>query len=97
MESQTVQPTVIDAQTLYLLKDEIKQEISERLKNSNLSKVLEKYGISGDDVLQVKCNIDLTKIQVRDTNSSLLIPGKHVELWACLCKGEITDCPCPKP
>ncbi|MEH2400104.1 hypothetical protein [Nostoc sp.] len=97
MDSQSVQPTVIDAQTLDLLKDEIKQEISERLKNSNLSKLLDKYGISGDDVLQVKCNIDLTKFQVIDTNNSLLIPGKFIEVLACLCNGHITDCPCPKP
>ncbi|WP_392534525.1 hypothetical protein [Nostoc sp. C117] len=97
MDSQTVQPTVIDAQTLDLLKDEIKQEISERLRNSNLSKLLEKYGILGDDILQVKCDIDLTKMQLRDTNCSLLLPAKRVEVWACLCKGEITDCPCPKP
>ncbi|MEH2168943.1 MAG: hypothetical protein V7K41_20250 [Nostoc sp.] len=96
MESQTSQPTVIDSQTLDLLKDEIKQEISERLKNSNLNKLLEKHGILKDDI-QVKCDIDLTKIQIRDTNPSLLMPGKRVEVWVCLCKGEMTDCPCPKP
>ncbi|MEH2237095.1 hypothetical protein [Nostoc sp.] len=97
MESKIVQPTVIDAQKLDLLKDEIKQEISERLKNSDLSKLLEKYGISGNDILQVKCDIDLTKIQIRDASPSLLMPGKRVEVWVCLCKGEMTDCPCPKP
>lgn len=95
MDSQPVQPTVIDAQKLDLLKEEIKQEITETLKNSNLSKLIEKYGISGDDVLQVKYNIDLTKIQVRDMNS-LLIPGMFTEQWICLCNGEYVDCPCPK-
>ncbi|RCJ28207.1 hypothetical protein A6S26_11755 [Nostoc sp. ATCC 43529] len=71
------------------------KEISERLRNSNLKKLLEKYGISGDDVLQVKCDIDLNKIQVRDTNHSLLLPANLVQGWACLCNREWTDCPCP--
>ncbi|PHJ58219.1 hypothetical protein VF14_19120 [Nostoc linckia z18] len=71
------------------------KEISERLRSYNLKKLLENYGISGDDVLQVKCDIDLTKIQVRDINHSLLLPAKHVQAWACLCNGELTDCPCP--
>ena len=96
MDSQKLQPTVIDSQTLDLLKDEIKQEISERLKNSNLNKLLEKHGILKDDI-QVKCDIDLTKIQIRDTNPSLLMPGKRVEVWVCLCNNKMTDCPCPQP
>ncbi|MGF1938273.1 MAG: hypothetical protein RM347_028595 [Nostoc sp. ChiQUE02] len=66
MESQTVQPTVIDDHTLQLLKDEIKQEMLNILSNSNLSKVLEKYGISAQDVFKLQYTLDLNQHQSND-------------------------------
>jgi uncharacterized protein YutE (UPF0331/DUF86 family) len=66
MESQTVQPTVIDAQTLQQLEDEIKKELTNILNNSNFGEVLKKYGISGQNVLKVQCLLDLTQIEVSD-------------------------------
>ncbi|MDZ7965121.1 MAG: hypothetical protein RM368_09105 [Nostoc sp. DedSLP03] len=64
MESQTV----IDAETLQQIQDEIQQEISEILENSNFHKVLEKYSISGNKILKIKfqCSIDKNKIQHAD-------------------------------
>ncbi|MBN4001741.1 hypothetical protein [Nostoc sp. LPT] len=63
MESQTVQSTVIDAQILQQVQDEIQQEMHEIMKNSNLNNVLEKYGISGENILEVHCTLNLDKIQ----------------------------------
>ncbi|MEH2313214.1 MAG: hypothetical protein V7K35_17840 [Nostoc sp.] len=97
MESQKAQPKVLDSEALKQLGDEIKREIRDSLKNSNLSKVLEKYNISRDDVLEIQCSIDPTKLPGGDTNHSLLIPGKHIVLLDCWCAGHIDDCPCPKP
>ncbi|MEH2330728.1 hypothetical protein [Nostoc sp.] len=51
---------------------------------------------SGNSLIAQK-NIDQTKIQVSDTNCSQVISGKDDTQWICLCKGEYTDCPCPKP
>ncbi len=51
---------------------------------------------SGNSLIAQR-NIEPTKIQVSDTNCSQVISGKDGTQWACLCKGEITDCPCPKP
>lgn len=62
MESQTV----IDTQTLQQLEDEIKNELTNILKNSNFGEVLEKYGISGQNILKVQCLLDLTQIEVSD-------------------------------
>jgi hypothetical protein len=66
MESQTVQLTVIDAQTLQQLEDEIKNELTNILKNSNFGGLLEKYGISGQNILKVQCLLDLNQIEVSD-------------------------------
>ncbi|MEH2273036.1 MAG: hypothetical protein V7K68_32220 [Nostoc sp.] len=66
MDSQTVQPIVIDAQTLQQLEDEIKNELSNILKNSNFGEVLQKYGISGQNILKFQCLLDLTQIEVSD-------------------------------
>ncbi|MDZ8070476.1 MAG: hypothetical protein RMY64_33525 [Nostoc sp. DedQUE08] len=69
MESQTGQSTVIDAEILQQIQNEIQQEISEILENSNFHKVLEKYSISGDKILKIKfqCSIDINKIQHGNT------------------------------
>ncbi|MDZ8109761.1 MAG: hypothetical protein RM338_29630 [Nostoc sp. DedQUE12a] len=66
MESQTVQPTVIDAQTLKQLQEEIQQEIQQNLKNSNLSNVLQKYGLSGENLLKIEYIIDLNQTSFSD-------------------------------
>ncbi|MBH8564058.1 hypothetical protein I8748_18020 [Nostoc sp. CENA67] len=63
MESKTLQQTVLDTQTLQQLKEEVKQAISESLKNSNVNKVFGKYGISEDRVLKFQCHIDLSNNQ----------------------------------
>ncbi|MEH2192247.1 MAG: hypothetical protein V7K98_06225 [Nostoc sp.] len=62
MESKTV----IDTQTLQQLEDEIKNELSNILKKSNFGEVLEKYGILGQNILEIQCSLDLTKIEVSD-------------------------------
>ncbi|MEH2424869.1 MAG: hypothetical protein V7K48_29395 [Nostoc sp.] len=67
MESHTSQPTVIVPHTLQQLEDEIKNELINILKNSNFGETLEKYGISGKDILKVQCLLDLTKIEVSNT------------------------------
>ncbi|MEH2300219.1 MAG: hypothetical protein V7K88_14715 [Nostoc sp.] len=68
MKFKTVEPTVIDTETLQQVQNDIQQEISEILENSNFHKVLEKYSISGDKVLKIKfqCSIDINKIQNGD-------------------------------
>ncbi len=93
MESQTSQPTVIDPQTLQQLEEEIKQEMREILKNSNLSKVLEKYGISEKKVLEIQCSIDITKNQVSQTNSLLAISVPRKFRFNCWCEDE-GNCDC---
>lgn len=70
------------------LEDEIKQEMREILKNSNLSKVLEKYGISEKKVLEIQCSIDLTKNQVDQTNSLLAISVPRKFRFNCWCEDE---------
>ncbi len=70
MDSQTVQLTVIDAKTLQQLEDEIKKELSNILKNSNFGEVLNKYGISGQEILKVQCLLDLTQIEVSDAENN---------------------------
>ncbi|MBD2533450.1 hypothetical protein H6G97_29370 [Nostoc flagelliforme FACHB-838] len=51
---------------------------------------------SGSSLI-AQTNIDPTKIQVSDTNCSQVILGKDGTQWVCLCNGQMTDCPCPKP
>ncbi|WP_373527301.1 hypothetical protein [Nostoc sp.] len=70
MDSQTVQSIVIDSQTLQQLEDEIKNELSNILNNSNFGELLKKYGISGQNILKVQCLLDLTKIEVSDTDDN---------------------------
>ncbi|MEH1773710.1 hypothetical protein [Nostoc sp.] len=70
MDSQTVQSIVIDAQTLQQLEDEIKNELSNILKDSNFGEVLEKYGILGQNILKVQCLLDLTQIEVNDAEDN---------------------------
>ncbi|BAZ52303.1 hypothetical protein NIES4103_49630 [Nostoc sp. NIES-4103] len=92
MESPTLQPTAFDLQKLQELEDEIKQELSEVLKNSKLGQLMEKYGIS-EKILEIECGIDLSKIKVVDMPPSLTISNKRTFLSGCLCpcKG---ICPC---
>ncbi|MEH1948559.1 MAG: hypothetical protein V7K77_16650 [Nostoc sp.] len=77
----------MDFQTLEQLKDEIKNELSQSLKNANFETVLEKYGISGEKVLNLECSIDLSQIQIKDTknfsNTNSLIPGNHIVKLSC--------------
>ena len=70
METQSSQPKVIDAQTLQQLEEEIKNELSNILKNSNFGEVLTKYGILGQEILKVQCLLDLTKIEVSDADDN---------------------------
>lgn len=87
MESQTVYPTAIDAQTLQQLEDEIHQEINEILNNSNIRNVLEKYGILEDNILTIEYSIDLSKIHssnvIKDQQHQKSLPealGKNKQL-----------------
>jgi hypothetical protein len=77
----------MDSQTLQQLQDEIKNELSQSLKNAKFKTVLEKYGISGEKVLKIECSIDLTQIQMKDMNNSnnrnLIIPGNHIVKLGC--------------
>ncbi|MFN6464187.1 MAG: hypothetical protein RMZ41_020560 [Nostoc sp. DedVER02] len=77
----------MNSQTLQQLQDEIKNELSQSLKNANFDALLEKYGISGEKVLKLECSIDLSQIQINDpTNSSninSLIPGNHIVKLDC--------------
>ncbi|MBN3896290.1 MAG: hypothetical protein HWQ41_13795 [Nostoc sp. NOS(2021)] len=70
MESQTSQLTILNAQTLQQLEDEIKNELSHILKNSNFGEVLNKYGISGQNILKVQCLLDFTQIEVSDADGN---------------------------
>lgn len=77
----------MDSQTLQQLQDDIKNELSESLKNANFTSLLEKYGISGEKVLKLECSIDLTQIQMKNTENSSninsLIPGNHIVKLGC--------------
>ncbi|MEI1373198.1 hypothetical protein PQG02_27800 [Nostoc sp. UHCC 0926] len=77
----------MDSQTLQQLQDEIKNELSQSLKNASFKTVLEKYGISGEKVLKLECSIDITQIQMKDTENSSninsLIPGNHIVKLDC--------------
>lgn len=77
----------MDFQTLEQLKDEIKNELSQSLKNAKFKTVLEKYGISGEKVLTLECSIDISQIQMKDTENSSninsLIPGNHIMKLGC--------------
>jgi len=68
MDSKTVQPTVIDATRLQQLKDELQQEMCEIVNNANFSKILEKYGILRQEVLQFEYKLDLNKLQSSDSD-----------------------------
>ncbi|MEH2464390.1 hypothetical protein [Nostoc sp.] len=100
------QQTVIDPQKLQQLQDEIQQEMHEILKNANFAKILNKSGISRQEVLQFQYTLDLTKLQSSDVGGdeqvpefSLVIPGKHISLSGCTCWSNVVhdfvDCPCP--
>jgi uncharacterized protein YdcH (DUF465 family) len=52
----------MNSEMLQQLKDELKQEMSERLKDAKFDKLLEKYGILGDNILQFECILDLSQI-----------------------------------
>ncbi|MEH2223473.1 hypothetical protein [Nostoc sp.] len=70
MESQTSQQAVIDPQKLEQLQDELQQEINQSINNSNLSKILEKHGISKEISLEIKFqySIEVDQIQFNNIN-----------------------------
>jgi len=105
MDSKTLQPTVIDAQTLQQLQDEIQQEMRESLNKGNFKEILEKYGISAQDFIKFQCTLDLSKLQSNDSNEGQnsrsflgLLPNKRIQLSVCTCwshdEGRPVDCPC---
>ncbi|MBD2770572.1 hypothetical protein [Iningainema tapete] len=80
----------MNSETIQQLQDEIYQEMSERLKNANFDKVLEKYGISGDNILKFQATLDLTKIQFSDAvgnqqvkDLTRAIPGQKLVIKNC--------------
>jgi hypothetical protein len=103
MTFQPSESRPIDAETLKQLKSEIQQEVRASLKNVDFGNLLQKYGISGDDILQFECNLDLTKVSLSSTLDSLgealgskLNLGKYNLLVDCWCP-RIGVCPCPCP
>ncbi|MEH1801159.1 MAG: hypothetical protein V7K64_32685 [Nostoc sp.] len=93
MDSKTVQPTLIDAETLKQLEDEIKQEMSEILNKSNLNQILEKYSMSGEKLLKIQCSIHLAQNESRDTNSFLPFSDRPILIpFNCLCNGRPCQC-----
>ncbi|MEA5626652.1 hypothetical protein [Nostoc sp. UHCC 0251] len=70
MDSKALQSTFIDAQRLQKLKDEIKQELFNILNNSNLSKIIEKYGISAQDILKLEYTLNLNQLRSNDFSES---------------------------
>ncbi|MBD2439216.1 hypothetical protein [Nostoc sp. FACHB-110] len=87
MQSQKTQATVLDAQKLQELNEEIHQEISQVLKNSNVQQILEKYGLSLED-----SNFHFQYgIESNTNNHSLTIPGKRL-LDCRLPNGTIIPC-----
>ncbi|MBC1236711.1 hypothetical protein [Nostoc sp. 2RC] len=105
MESQTPQPTLTDPQTLQQLQDEIQQEVRESLKKANFRKILEKYGISSQEIIKFQWTLDLTKLQSNQANEAQhlqkflgLLPNKRIHLSVCTCwsedEGKLVDCPC---
>ncbi|MCW5317375.1 hypothetical protein GTQ43_27285 [Nostoc sp. KVJ3] len=103
MESQTVQPTVIDVQTLQQLEDDIKNELNNILKNSNFGELLGKYGLSGQNILKVQCLLDLAQIEVSDANHdqqvdkslSTIIQQSNTTLRTVTISGFYNPCPVP--
>ena len=51
------------------IKDEIKQEFIEALKNCKLVDILKNNGIEGHNVLQVQCMLDLTQLKFNDNHT----------------------------
>ncbi|MEH1811754.1 MAG: hypothetical protein V7K26_10430 [Nostoc sp.] len=93
MDSQTVQPTVLDAQTLKQLEDEIKQEMSNILNKSNLNKILEKYSISGETSLKIQCSIHQPSDELKDGNSFLPVSSPPILIpFNCFCNGRPCQC-----
>jgi hypothetical protein len=70
MDSKALQSTLIDAQTLQQLKDEIKQELFNILNKSNLSKIIEKYGISAQDILKLEYTLNVNQLKSNDFSES---------------------------
>ncbi len=100
MQSQTSQQTVIDPQKLQELEDEIKNELNNILNNSNFSKIVKKYGISGQEILKVQCILDLTQIKSSDAvgeqkvNELLsAIPDQKMKLMGCVWYDKLPCCP----
>ncbi|MDZ8186917.1 MAG: hypothetical protein RMX96_18965 [Nostoc sp. ChiSLP02] len=89
MESPTSQQVSLDSLTLEQLQNEIRQEISEIVQSSRLSKVLEKYGLSKKNALKIQCSVNLTQAELNDAKCSFLAHGKQIVLATCCLEGEI--------
>ncbi|MBD2410865.1 hypothetical protein FACHB389_00175 [Nostoc calcicola FACHB-389] len=103
MASQTSQQAVIETQKLQQLQNEIQQELHEILKNAHFDKILKKYDISTQDVLQFQYTLNLTTLGASDADAEeelpkFVIPGKHMKLCGCTCWSkdinDFVDCPC---
>ncbi|WP_392532559.1 hypothetical protein [Nostoc sp. C117] len=81
-ECQTLEskPIVIDSQSLKQLQDKIQKEIRELLANSNVSKILNEHGISGQKILKIQCSIDLTQFKGIDTGNGHQAVGFSPEI-----------------
>ncbi len=55
------------SENLEQFKKEIQQEMIDALNQSQLSKIFQKYGLTGDQFLTYKCILDITKIQFVNT------------------------------
>jgi|UPI00036B78EE hypothetical protein len=60
----------MNSEKLQQLKDEIAQELQSLLRNSNFGKLLQKYGISGENVLRVDYTLDLAQIKFSDASDA---------------------------
>ncbi|AFY50061.1 hypothetical protein Nos7524_4302 [Nostoc sp. PCC 7524] len=101
MDNQTLQPVVLDSQTLEALQDEIMQEMRLSLSNSKLKEIFKRYNISGEEVIKIQCSIDPTKIESNDPNSVDTITQKSIGTLSfntCTCwseeKDDFVNCPC---
>jgi hypothetical protein len=77
--SQQLELQVIDSQSLQQLQNEIKQEINELLKNSKVSQILKKYGVSGQKILTVQSSLDLSQYKLKENITSALSTQSSTE------------------
>ncbi len=70
----------MDNLDLELFKKEVKQEVENNLKNSELNKIITKYGLS-EDVIEIPVIINLDKI--KDSSIANLEGQLQLTLFAC--------------